>query len=37
MGTGSDPRAFKIDGELTIANHGLVEFIVVLKLEIAFL
>src|SRR5438132_6922333 len=31
-GTDSDPRAFNFDGELNIANRGLVEFIEVLKL-----
>src|SRR5262249_17531222 len=33
----SDPRAFNFDGELNIANRGLVEFIEVLKLDVAFL
>lgn len=36
-GTESDPRAFNFDGELNIANRGLVEFIEVLKLDVAFL
>jgi serine protein kinase len=36
-GTDSDPRAFNFDGELNIANRGLVEFIEVLKLDVAFL
>ncbi len=36
-GSESDPRAFNFDGELNIANRGLVEFIEVLKLDVAFL
>ncbi len=36
-GTDSDPRAFNFDGELNIANRGIVEFIEVLKLDVAFL
>src|SRR5262249_17150977 len=36
-GTDSAPRAFNFDGELNIANRGLVEFIEVLKLDVAFL
>ncbi|MCI0461649.1 MAG: serine protein kinase, partial [Gemmataceae bacterium] len=36
-GTESDPRAFNFDGELNIANRGIVEFIEVLKLDVAFL
>jgi serine protein kinase len=36
-GTDSDPRCFNFDGELNIANRGLVEFIEVLKLDVAFL
>jgi serine protein kinase len=36
-GTDSDPRAFNFDGELNIANRGLVEFIEILKLDVAFL
>jgi serine protein kinase len=36
-GTDSDPRAFNFDGELNIANRGLVEFIEILKLDEAFL
>ena len=35
-GSDSDPRAFNFDGELNIANRGLVEFIEVLKLDVAF-
>src|SRR5438093_1861541 len=37
FGSESDPRAFNFDGELNIANRGLVEFIEVLKLDVAFL
>ena len=33
----SDPRAFNFDGEFNIANRGLIEFIEVLKLDVAFL
>jgi serine protein kinase len=36
-GTDSDPRAFNFDGELNIANRGLIEFIEILKLDVAFL
>lgn len=36
-GSDSDPRAFNFDGELCIANRGIVEFIEVLKLDVAFL
>ncbi len=36
-GSDSDPRAFNFDGELNIANRGLIEFIEVLKLDVAFL
>jgi serine protein kinase len=36
-GTDSDPRAFNFDGEFNVANRGLIEFIEVLKLEVAFL
>ncbi|MBI2899800.1 MAG: serine protein kinase, partial [Planctomycetes bacterium] len=36
-GTDSDPRAFNFDGEFNIANRGVIEFIEVLKLEVAFL
>ena len=36
-GTDSDPRAFNFDGELNIANRGIIEFIEVLKLDVAFL
>jgi serine protein kinase len=37
FGTDSDPRAFNFDGELNIANRGLIEFIEILKLDVAFL
>ncbi|MFQ5501229.1 MAG: PrkA family serine protein kinase [Phycisphaerae bacterium] len=36
-GSDSDPRAFNFDGELNIANRGVIEFIEVLKLDVAFL
>jgi serine protein kinase len=36
-GSDSDPRAFNFDGEFNVANRGLVEFIEVLKLDVAFL
>ena len=36
-GTDSDPRAFNFDGEFNIANRGIVEFIEMLKLDVAFL
>ena len=36
-GSDSDPRAFNFDRELNIANRGIVEFIEVLKLDVAFL
>src|SRR6266581_4483431 len=36
-GSDSDPRAFNFDGEFNVANRGLIEFIEVLKLEVAFL
>jgi serine protein kinase len=37
FGSDSDPRAFNFDGELNVANRGLIEFIEVLKLDVAFL
>ncbi len=37
FGTDSDPRAFNFDGELNIANRGMVELIEALKLDVAFL
>ncbi len=36
-GSDSDPRAFDFDGEFNVANRGLIEFIEVLKLDVAFL
>ncbi|MCZ7605116.1 MAG: serine protein kinase [Planctomycetota bacterium] len=36
-GVDSDPRAFNFDGEFNVANRGIVEFIEVLKLDVAFL
>ncbi len=36
-GSDSDPRAFNFDGEFQVANRGLLEFIEVLKLDVAFL
>ncbi|NMC71121.1 MAG: serine protein kinase [Myxococcales bacterium] len=36
-GSDSDPRAFNFDGEFNIANRGLIEFIEILKLDVAFL
>jgi len=37
LGSDSDPRAFNFDGEFNIANRGMIEFIEVLKLDVAFL
>ena len=37
FGTDSDPRAFNFDGEFCVANRGIIEFIEVLKLDVAFL
>jgi serine protein kinase len=37
LGTDSDPRAFNFDGEFCIANRGIIEFVEVLKLDVAFL
>lgn len=37
FGSDSDPRAFNFDGEFCIANRGLIEFIEILKLDVAFL
>ena len=34
---GLDPRAFNFDGEFNIANRGIIEFVEVLKLDVAFL
>ena len=36
-GSDSDPRAFNFDGEFNIANRGMVEFVEMLKLDVAFL
>ena len=36
-GSDSDPRAFNFDGEFNVGNRGMVEFIEVLKLDVAFL
>ena len=36
-GSESDPRAFNFDGEFNVANRGIIEFIEVLKLDVAFL
>ena len=37
FGTDSDPRAFNFDGEFNIANRGIIEFVEMLKLDVAFL
>jgi len=37
LGSDSDPRAFNFDGEFNIANRGIIEFVEVLKLDVAFL
>lgn len=37
FGSDSDPRAFNFDGEFNVANRGIVEFIEILKLDVAFL
>ncbi len=36
-GSDSDPRAFNFDGEFHVANRGMIEFIELLKLDVAFL
>ena len=36
-GSESDPRAFNFDGEFNIANRGIIEFVEILKLDVAFL
>ena len=36
-GSDSDPRAFNFGGEFNIANRGIIEFVEVLKLDVAFL
>jgi serine protein kinase len=37
IGSDSDPRAFNFDGEFNVANRGIIEFVEVLKLDVAFL
>ncbi len=37
LGTDSDPRAFNFDGEFCVSNRGIIEFVEVLKLDVAFL
>ncbi len=37
FGSDSDPRAFNFDGEFCIANRGVIEFVEILKLDVAFL
>jgi serine protein kinase len=37
FGSDSDPRAFNFDGEFCVANRGCIEFIEILKLDVAFL
>jgi serine protein kinase len=37
FGSDSDPRAFNFDGEFNIANRGVIEFVEILKLDVAFL
>src|SRR5687767_3628387 len=37
FGADSDPRAFNFDGEFNIANRGIIEFVEILKLDVAFL
>ncbi len=36
-GSDSDPRAFNFDGEFNISNRGIIEFVEILKLDVAFL
>ncbi|MDE0892313.1 MAG: serine protein kinase, partial [Planctomycetota bacterium] len=36
-GSDSDARAFNFDGEFNVANRGMLEFVEVLKLDVAFL
>jgi serine protein kinase len=36
-GSDSDPRAFNFDGEFCVANRGMIEFVEILKLDVAFL
>lgn len=37
FGSDSDPRAFNFDGEFNVANRGIIEFVELLKLDVAFL
>ncbi|HLU65716.1 MAG TPA: serine protein kinase [Kofleriaceae bacterium] len=37
FGSDSDPRAFNFDGEFNVANRGVIEFVEILKLDVAFL
>jgi len=37
FGSDTDPRAFNFDGEFNIANRGVIEFVEMLKLDVAFL
>jgi len=37
FGSDSDPRAFNFDGEFNVANRGVLEFVEILKLDVAFL
>ncbi len=37
FGSDSDPRVFNFDGEFCVANRGVIEFIEILKLDVAFL
>ena len=36
-GSDTDPRAFNFDGEFNVANRGIIEFVEILKLDVAFL
>ncbi|HIA01971.1 MAG TPA: serine protein kinase [Myxococcales bacterium] len=36
-GSDSDPRCFNFDGEFCVANRGIIEFVEILKLDVAFL
>ncbi len=36
-GPDSDPRAFNFDGEFNVANRGMIEFVEIPKLDVAFL
>ena len=37
LGSDSDPRAFNFDGEFCVGNRGMIEFVEMLKLDVAFL